>query len=102
MGWGTSYKYDGYLSRITTGEVDNKLEETNNIIDIMWREILAYMASTPPRDASDGESEYPYPEFIASKCAEFRRELEDYYDLKAHLEDCIETRKENPDDVKDT
>ena len=44
MGWGTYYKYDGYLSRIGKNEIESKREECESINDMMWREILAYMA----------------------------------------------------------
>ena len=30
MGWGTYYKYDGYLSRIGKNEIDSKREESSS------------------------------------------------------------------------
>ena len=68
MGWGTFYKFDGYLSRIGKDEIESKREECKSINDMMRREILAYMAMTPPAFAKDDDGhEYPWAEFVAMK-----------------------------------
>ena len=51
MAWGTYYKFEGYLSRISKSQLESKLEECQQINDMLWREILAYMAATPPATA---------------------------------------------------
>ena len=100
MSWGTYYKYDGYLSRIGKNEIDSKREECNSINDMLWREILAYMAATPPAYAKDDEGhEYPWAEFIAMKLRELREEIEDNNMLIARLDDCHEALRENPENV---
>ena len=100
MGWGTYYKYDGYLSRIGKNEIESKREECESINEMMWREILAYMAMTPPAYAKDDEGhEYPWPEFIAMKLRDFRVEIEENARLVARLDDCEEAMRENPDSV---
>ena len=100
MGWGTYYKHDGYLSRIGKNEIEYKREECQNINDMLWREILAYMASTPPATAKTEEgTEYPWPEFIAMKIREFREEIEENARLMARLDDCAETMQEHPENV---
>ena len=100
MGWGTYYKHDGYLSRIAKNEIEYKREECRNINDMLWREILAYMASTPPATAKNEEgTEYPWPEFIAMKIREFREEIEENVRLMARLDDCAETMNEHPENV---
>ena len=100
MSWGTSYKYDGYLSHISKCELESKHEECQSINDMIWREILAYMASTPPATKKDDEGhEYPWPEFVAMKVREFREEIEDNARLSARIEDCMEALEENPDNV---
>ncbi len=48
MSWNTYYKFDGYLSRISKHEIDDKIEECTETIDRIFREILAYMAMKPP------------------------------------------------------
>ena len=100
MGWGTYYKYDGYLSRIGKNEIESKREECESINEMLWREILAYMAMTPSAYAKDDEGhEYPWPEFIAMKLREFREEIEENARLVARLDDCEEAMRDNPDSV---
>ena len=100
MSWGTYYQYNGYLSHIGKNEIDSKREECNSVNDMLWREILAYMASTPPATAKDAEgNEYPWPEFIAMKVRELREEIEGNACLMARLYDCAEAMEANPDNV---
>ena len=100
MSWGTYYKYDGYLSRIGKRDIDEKREECISENDMLWHEILAYMAMTPPAYAKDEEGhEYPWPEFIAMKLSGFREAIEENARLIARLDDCKEAIRENPDDV---
>ena len=35
MGWGTYYKYDGYLSRIGKNEIESKREECESINEML-------------------------------------------------------------------
>ena len=100
MSWGTYYKHEGYLSRIGKNEIESKRVDCQEINDLLWNEILAYMASTPPATAKDAEgNEYPWPEFIAMKVRELREEIEDNAGLMARLDDCEEAMKENPENV---
>lgn len=100
MFWGTYYKHEGYLSHIGKNEIESKREECQRINDMLWREILAYMASTPPAMAKDDErNEYPWPEFIAMKIREMREEIEDNARMLARLDDCEEALEENPENV---
>jgi len=100
MSWGTYYKHKGYLSHICENELDNKYDECKQINDMIWREILSYMASTPPATAKDFEgNEYPWPEFIANKVREFRETIEENNHLMARINDCIEAREDNPENV---
>ncbi|MBR2310189.1 MAG: hypothetical protein IKA47_06620, partial [Oscillospiraceae bacterium] len=97
MAWGTYYKFEGYLSRISKSQLENKLEECQRINDMLWREILAYMAATPPATAKDCEGEeYPYPEYLAMKIRELREEIEENATLMARINDCLEAMRENP------
>ena len=100
MSWGTYYKHEGYLSRIGKNEIERKREECQRINDMIWREILAYMASTPPATAKDVEGhEYPWQEFIAMKVRELREEIEENARLMARLDDCTEAMEDNPENV---
>ena len=100
MSWGTYYQYNGYLSHIGKNEIYNKREECESVNDMLWREILAYMAATPPVYAKDDEGhEYPWAEFIAMKLREFREEIEENNMMIARLDDCDEALRENPETV---
>lgn len=102
MGWGTYYKYDGYLSRIGKDSLFDKKEELEKINEMYWRELLAYMAATPPEYTKDCEgSEYPYPEFLAMKIRDIREELEDNISLITRIDDCVEAMSEDPESVKE-
>ena len=102
MGWGTAYKYEGYLNRITKREIDDKIEELKEDNATMWREILAYMAQTPPATTPDVEGDpIDYPEFLASKAEQYQRQMEENYRLLTHLEDCKETLQEKPENVEE-
>lgn len=102
MGWGVHYKHSGYLSRLTIASLEDKLEELRKVNDLLWREILAYMASTPPQTAKDSEgSEYPWQEFIAVDVAQKRETIEENMLLIARIEDCLDVLREKPEDVKE-
>ena len=100
MSWGTTYMYEGYLSHIGKRDINSKREECKKINDMMWSEILAYMAMTPPVYAKDDEgNEYPWAEFVAMKLRGFRDEIEENDMLIARLDDCEEAMHDNPDNV---
>jgi len=100
MSWGTYYKHNGYLSHIGKNEIESKREDCNFFNDKMWREILAYMAATPPAYAKDDEgNEYPWAEFIAMRLLELRDEIEVNDMLIARLDDCEDAMRENPENV---
>lgn len=100
MSWGTSYTYEGYLLRIGKKELEDKKEECQRINDMLWREILAYMASTPPSmTKSDDGHEYPWPEFISMRVQHLREEIEENTMLIARIDDCQEAMRDNPGSV---
>ena len=100
MSWGPSYMYEGYLSHIGKRDINSKREECKKINDMMWSEILAYMAMTPPEYAKDDEgNEYPWAEIVAMKLRGFRDEIEENNMLIARLDDCEEAMHDNPDNV---
>ena len=101
MSWGTCYKYEGYLLRINKNEIDDKIDECNEDIERIFREILAYMAMTPPIEAKDCEgNEYPWPEELASLVKRYQDEVEEALVLRTHLYDCKETLDEHPENVQ--
>ena len=67
---------------------------------MLWREILAYMASTPPSmTKSDDGHEYPWPEFISMRVQHLREEIEENTMLIARIDDCQEAMRDNPESV---
>ena len=77
MSWGTYYKYDGYLSRISRSQIDEEIEEHEADNRRIYAEMLAYMAQTPRAYAKDCEGhEYPWAEYLTQKMREFQEELE--------------------------
>ena len=100
MSWGTSYTYEGYLLRIGKKELEDKKEECQRINDMLWRKILAYMASTPPSmTKSDDGHEYPWSEFISMRVQHLREEIEENTMLIARIDDCQEAMRDNPESV---
>ena len=101
MSWGTIYKYEGYLLRITQGEINDKIDECNETVERVFREILAYMAMTPPINAKDEEDyEYPWAEHLVVLIKRYHDELEEAIALRTHLYDCKETLDEHPENVQ--
>lgn len=102
MGWGTTYKHEGYLNRIYKSQIPHRKEECIQNIEDLWALILSYMASTPPAYAKgDGDYEYPYSEFLVSRLKEIREELEENIGLLHRITDCEETMRDDPENVKD-
>lgn len=100
MGWGTYYKFDGYLSRIGKHELHSKREQSEALIAMYWNEILGYMAMTPPVYAKSEEgTEYPWVEFLDMKFRELKEGMEEEYRLIQRIDDCLEAMEENPDNV---
>lgn len=48
MSWGTNYKYEGVISRVGINELEQKLEETQNLLNGIREEMIALMAMSPP------------------------------------------------------
>lgn len=83
MGWGINYTYKGYLNKITEHSVDDVREDCKRRIELYWREILAYMAATPPPYFEDEEGgRMTTPEVLAVDVQRIREGLEeDMYTL---------------------
>lgn len=104
MGWGVSYKYEGYLSRMTISKLESEKEDLKRINEMLWEEILSYMASTPTELARDSEDSDPiiWQEFITLKYRELKSSiLENEWQL-CHINDCLEAIRENNDNAKDS
>lgn len=103
MGWGTNYKYTGYLPDIGKDQVYSEKEDCERVIDMLWREILGYMNQTPPTMAKDGEGgEYPWPEFLAMQVQRYREDLAENYKMLDRFNTCLEVMEEHPEDVTES
>ena len=102
MSWGTYYKHEGYLSRISKSQIDEEIEEHEADNRRIYAEMLAYMAQTPPAYAKDCEGrEYPWNEFLLQKMRQFQEELEENLHLLCRLRQCREALRKNPEDVEE-
>ena len=102
MSWGTYYKHEGYLSRISKSQIDEEIEERETDNRRIYAEMLAYMAQTPPAYAKDSEGhEYPWNEFLIQKMREFQEELEENTFLMCRLCQCREVLREHPENVEE-
>ena len=100
MSFGTYYKGEFYLSRIGKRELDEKYEECKDLNEMIWNQILAMCAMTPPVYAkSEIGTEYPWAEFLDMKLRNFKEELEDNYRLMERISACKEVLEENPENV---
>ena len=104
MGWGVSYKYEGYLSRTTISQLESEKEDLKRVNDMLWEEILSYMASTPTELARESEDDDPliWQEFITLKYRELKKEILENERRLCHINDCLEAMYENKDNVKDS
>ena len=102
--WGVSYKYEGYLSRMTLSQLESEKEDLKRINDMLWEEILSYMASTPTELARDSEDGDPiiWQEFITLKYRELKSSILENECTLCHINDCLEAMYENKDNVKDS
>ena len=98
MGWGIDYTYKGYLNKITEDSVDDVREECKRRIELYWREILAYMAATPPYFEDEEGGRMTTPEVLAVDVQRIRESLEeDMYTLMQidQYYESIEQQKED-------
>jgi hypothetical protein len=107
MGYGTTFITDIYLNRQIFNsryELDDRIKELENIIELSKRELLAFAVSTP-KDAmaeknEDGYVENPIDQ-ILRRTAEIFEWMEDNYRTLNMLYQFKEYLDENPDvDIK--
>lgn len=102
--WGTSYKYRGYLIRITKNEMDSKEEENITYINGLKNDLIALAAMSPPPSGciEDEEGErLPWHEHIAYTVDHIVEELLNTQSELTHIHDAQETLREHPEDVED-
>ena len=107
MGYGTTFTLDIYLNRQifnSRSELDDKIKELENMIELSKRELLAFAIGTPKDIIAEkneyGEVENPIDQILRRTAEAFEwmednyRELNKLYQFKEYLD-------ENPDvDIK--
>ena len=107
MGYGTTFTTDIYINRMVFSsryELDDKIKELENYIELSKRELLAFAVSTPKdvitEKNEDGEIENPMDQILRRTSETFEwmednyRELNKLYQFQEYLD-------ENPDvDIK--
>lgn len=102
MSWGTSYKYEGYLSRVGANELEEVLEEHKEDADSLWKTLIAYASATPADSNKDEDyKNVPYPEFIVERFRVLRNEMEEHYYMINHISDCLDKYRSKPEDIQE-
>lgn len=107
MGYGTEFTTDIYINRMVFNsryELDDKIKELENYIELSKRELLAFAVSTPKdvitEKNEDGEIENPIDQ-ILRRTSEAFEWMEDNYRELNKLYQFQEYLNENPDvDIK--
>ena len=96
------YKYDGIIQDVSKDNYLDKKAEAEGMNDMLWRDLLAYAAATPPAWAEDCEGEkYPYPEYLEMKLRDIRESIEENMRLIRDIELADEAKDQYPDSFKD-
>ena len=92
MGWGTYFKADMCLSKISINEIEDKLKEIEDLIAGYEKELLVLSASTP-RNVKIDDSEWEWSEYIIHKSNEIFEELKELYINKYKFELALENKE---------
>ena len=102
MGFGTFFKYDGYIDDIGIDDLETKLIELQDDNDTMWNEILQYIAATPPITIPDDEGNpMSFIEYMSCHIKYLRNQIEENDRMITQINDCLETKREHPENVKE-
>ena len=102
MGFGTFYKFDGYLDDMHINELEDKLIDLKDDNDTMWNEILQYISATPPINIPDDEGNpMSFIEYMSCHIKYLRSQIEENDELITRINDCLETKREHPENVKE-
>lgn|SRR5574344_1694364 len=104
MSWGTCYKYEGYLNRIGINEIDDKRDECKKYLQCDFDELLALIVMTPPTSGviimPDSEPEM-WNDYALRRLTELREDIQEKDRLLECLEQAIESRHENLDNLSE-
>ena len=102
MGYYVFYDYKGCLDDIHIDELEDKLIELKKDNDTIWNEILQYISATPPITIPDDEGNpMSFIEYMACHIKYLRNQLEENDKMINWISDCLETKDEYPENVKE-
>ena len=103
MSWGLDYTYKGRILRMTKDQLFYKKEELEQVNEMLWQEILSYMASTPTPTAKDDDASEGiiWQEYITLKFRELKRSLEENLQELHQINDCIDAMDKDYNNVKE-
>ncbi|MBO7714758.1 MAG: hypothetical protein J6S85_14365 [Methanobrevibacter sp.] len=102
MGYYVFYDYKGCLDDIHIDELEGKLAELQDDNDTMWNEILQYIAATPPITIPDDEgNSMSFIEYMSGHIKYLRNQIEENDRMITQINDCLETKREHPENVKE-
>ena len=96
MGWGSIVK-EVYIGRVYKKDIHWKLEETNEYIDSLEKELTALVASTPREETSDDGEKVSWLWYTSVELKRINSELREAYN-EVYL---YEIALENMEDVID-
>ena len=93
MSWGTNYKYEGVISRVGINELEQKLEETQTLLNGIREEMIALMAMSPPANGmvedEDG-GKVLWPQYVVRRLNCLWEELEELMCCSVRLQQALE------------
>lgn len=102
MGHYVFFKYDGCLDDMYIDELETKLIELQDDNDTMWNEILQYISATPPITIPDDEGNpMSFIEYMSGHIKYLRNQIEENDRMITQINDCLETKREHPENVKE-
>ena len=103
MGYYVFYKYNGCLDDMHIDELEDKLAELRDDNDTMWNEILQYISATPPATIPDCEGNpMSFIEYMSCHIKYLRNQIEENDRMINWINDCLETKREHPENVKES
>lgn len=102
MGSGVRYTYKGYLPDKFKNTLFAEKEQLETINEMLWQEILVYMAQTPPIEVPDIEGNpMPYAEALTVQFRQIKSSIEENLREIHQIEDCIEAMEQDSESVVD-
>ena len=111
MSWGTNYKYEGVISRVGINELEQKLEETQTLLNGIREEMIALMAMSPPangmvEDEDGGKiledgGKILWPQYVVRRLNCLWEELEELMCCSVRLQQALEVKKYEPENISE-